>query len=89
MPATASAGEQARTDTASRAAHLSGSFTLLEFAPDVTVSVAFQEYAAGGQLVDEKDVVQFLTELYDELRGQALGPDESLALIAELMAQQE
>lgn len=70
-------------------ASMSGSFTLLEFAPGVAVSVAFQEYAAGGQLVDEEDVVQFLTDLYDRLRGQALDADESLALIAELAAQQE
>lgn len=65
-------------------ASMSGSFTLLEFAPDVAASVAFQEYAAGGQLVDDEDVLQFLGELHDELRGQALGADESLALITKL-----
>ncbi|MGH3927758.1 MAG: helix-turn-helix domain-containing protein, partial [Pseudonocardiaceae bacterium] len=68
---------------------MSGSFILLDFAPGVAVSAAYQEYAAGGHMVDDQDVVRLLSDLHDGLRGQALGDDESLALIAELAQQAE
>lgn len=63
---------------------MSGSFTLLDFAPGVSINVAYLEHAAGGHLVDDQDVVRLLRNLYDALRSQALGANESLALIAEL-----
>lgn len=62
---------------------MSGSFTLLSFAPGVSPDVAYQEYAVGGHLVDDQDVVGLLSSLHDELRDQALGVDESLNLISE------
>jgi transcriptional regulator with XRE-family HTH domain len=68
---------------------MSGSFILLDFAPGVSVSAAYQEYAAGGHMVDDQDVVRLLSDLHNRLRGQALGDDESLALIAELAQQAE
>ena len=62
---------------------MSGSFTLLSFAPGVSPDVAYQEYAVGGHLVDDQDVVGLLSSLHDELRDQALGARESLTLISE------
>ncbi|MQA14863.1 MAG: helix-turn-helix domain-containing protein [Pseudonocardiaceae bacterium] len=68
---------------------MSGSFTLLSFPPGVSVDIAYQEYAVGGDLIDDQEIVQRLSTLYDELRDQALGADESLDLISELMQQTE
>lgn len=62
---------------------MSGSFTLLSFAPGVSPDIAYQEYAVGGHLVDDQDVVGLLSSLHDELRDQALDADESLTLISE------
>ncbi|MGH3426730.1 MAG: helix-turn-helix domain-containing protein [Mycobacteriales bacterium] len=70
-------------------ASMSGSFTLLDFAPGVLSRCVYQEYAAGGHLVDDPGVVQLLNDLYDALRRQALDADESLALIAEVTQQAE
>jgi transcriptional regulator with XRE-family HTH domain len=63
---------------------MSGSFTLLSFAPGVSADIAYQEYAVGGHLVDDQDAVRLLSGLYGELREQALASDESLTLISEL-----
>lgn len=63
---------------------MAGSFTLLHFAPGVYESIAYQEYAVGGHMVDDRDDVQRLSALYDQLQDQALGCDESLTMISEL-----
>jgi hypothetical protein len=68
---------------------MSGSFTLLGFGLEVSLDVGYQEYAAGGHLVDDQYVVRLLSDLHESLRGQALDADESLALIAELALQVE
>ncbi|MGH3538128.1 MAG: helix-turn-helix domain-containing protein [Pseudonocardiaceae bacterium] len=68
---------------------MSGSFALLDFGLEVSLDVGYQEYAAGGHLVDDQEVVQLLSDLYDALRDQALDADESLAMIAELAQQVE
>ncbi len=68
---------------------MSGSFALLDFGLEVSLDVGYQEYAAGGHLVDDQEVVRLLSDLYDSLRGQALDADESLALITELAQQVE
>lgn len=68
---------------------MSGSFILLDFAPGVAVSAAYQEYAVGGHMVDDQDVVRSMSDLHDELRSQALGDDESLALITEMAQRAE
>lgn len=62
---------------------MSGSFTLLEFAPGVSLPIGYQEYAIGGHLVDEQDAVRELADVYDQLRDQALGPEESLNMLSE------
>ncbi|MGH3942354.1 MAG: Scr1 family TA system antitoxin-like transcriptional regulator [Pseudonocardiaceae bacterium] len=63
---------------------MSGSFALLDFGLEVALDVGYQEYAAGGHLVDDQEIVRLLSDLHDMLRGQALDADASLALIAEL-----
>jgi len=68
---------------------MSGSFTLLDFGLEVALDVGYQEYAAGGHLVDDQDVVRLLSNLHDSLGDQALDADESLALITELAQQRE
>lgn len=68
---------------------MSGSFTLLDFAPGVSPPIAYQEYAVGGHLVDEQDAVQELSDLHDQLQDQALGPDESLIVISDLIQRAE
>lgn len=64
-------------------------FTVLQFAPGVSLDVAYLEHPGGGHLVDDQDVVQLLTGLHDDLRDQALGTSESLDLISELARQAE
>jgi Domain of unknown function (DUF5753) len=68
---------------------MSGSFALLDFGLEVSLDVGYQEYAAGGHLVDDQDVVRLLSDLHDSLRGQALDADESLAFVTELAQQAE
>ncbi|MGH4018842.1 MAG: helix-turn-helix domain-containing protein [Pseudonocardiaceae bacterium] len=63
---------------------MQGAFSLLSFPEGLLPDAAYQEYAVGGHLIDDASIVARLTTLYDELRGQALGVDESLAMIAEL-----
>lgn len=63
---------------------LSGAFTVLSFPPDVLPDVGWQEYAMGGHLIDDDESVECLSRLAQEIRGQALGADDSLALIADL-----
>lgn len=64
---------------------MSGSFTLLEFAPGVSSPIAYQEYAVGGHLVDDQDAVRELSGVYDQLQAQALDESRSLDMIVELM----
>jgi hypothetical protein len=64
---------------------MSGSFTVLEFAPGVSSPIAYQEYAVGAHLVDDHDVVHELSGVYDQLQTQALDEDESLSMILELI----
>jgi len=64
---------------------MSGSFTLLEFAPGVSPQIGYQEYAVGAHLVDDpKDVLE-LGHVYDELHAEALDERESLGLISGLI----
>jgi transcriptional regulator with XRE-family HTH domain len=68
---------------------MSGSFILLDFAPGVAVSAAYQEYAVGGHLVDDQDVARLLSDLHGDLLSRALGDDDSLALITEMAQRAE
>lgn len=68
---------------------MSGSFALLDFGLEISLDIGYQEYAAGGHIVDDQDVVRLLSDLHDSLRGQALDADESLAFVTELAHQAE
>jgi transcriptional regulator with XRE-family HTH domain len=65
---------------------MSGPFSLLSFPEGVLDDAAYQEYAVGGHVIEDKSVVLQLDTLFNKLRSQALGEDESLAMIAELIA---
>ncbi|MGB8200500.1 MAG: helix-turn-helix transcriptional regulator [Pseudonocardiaceae bacterium] len=65
---------------------MSGSFTVLEFAPGVSAPIAYQDYAVATHLVDDQDVVRELSEVYDQLQAQALDESRSLDMISGLMA---
>ena len=62
---------------------MSGAFTLLSFPQGLLPDAGWQEYALGGHIIDDPSDVTSLTTLYDELRNQALGHDESLTLLTE------
>lgn len=64
---------------------LSGSFALLDFPPDTWPSAVYQEYAVGGHLVDDQDVVKALDTLFTELRERALSEQDSARLISKLV----
>ncbi len=64
---------------------MSGSFTLLEFAPGVSAPIAYQEYAVYGHLVDDQDIVREMSGVYDQLHTQALDERQSLDKIQELI----
>lgn len=64
---------------------MAGAFTLLGFPESVLPDTGWQEYALGGHLIDGPSEVAALAKLYDELRGAALGRDESLTLLAEFL----
>lgn len=63
---------------------MAGAFTVLSFPDELLPDAGWQEYALGGHIIDDASDVAFLATLYDELRSQALGCDESLTLLAEL-----
>lgn len=63
---------------------VSGPFSLLSFPDQLLADVAYQEYAVGGHVIEDQEVVSKLAMLFSELRSQALGANESLAMIAEL-----
>lgn len=63
---------------------MAASFSLLSFPEGLLHDVAYQEYAVGGDVIEDATVVSQLDRLFDKLRGQALGDDESLAMITEL-----
>jgi len=64
---------------------LTGSFTVLEFAPGVSAPLAYQEYAGYGHLVDDQDVIRELSGKYDQLHDQALDESNSLEMISGLI----
>ncbi len=63
---------------------MTGSFTVLEFAPGVSSPIAYQEYPGYGHLVDDQDAIRELSGVYDHLHAQALDERRSLDLIVEL-----
>lgn len=64
---------------------MSGSFTVLEFAPGVSSPLAYQEYAVGGHMVDDQDEVRELSGVYDQVQSQALNESTSMDMILRLI----
>lgn len=65
-------------------ASMSGSFAVLTFGPGVAPPFGYQEHAIGGHVVDDRNAVSQLAELWELLRSQALSSDESLRWLSEL-----
>lgn len=64
---------------------MQGSFTVLSFPDDVLDDVAVLENALAGHTVDDGPEVSSLIRLHSQIRDQALGDDESLATLADLL----
>lgn len=64
-----------------------GPFSLLSFPDQLLADMAYQEDATGGRLTDTPSVVAGLHALFEELLKHASGPDESIAMIAQLTEQ--
>ncbi|SEG96151.1 Helix-turn-helix domain-containing protein [Saccharopolyspora kobensis] len=62
-------------------ASVSGSFTLLDFPLETWPSMAYQEYAVGGHLVDDKEAVAALGTVFQRLGDLALNEKDSAAAI--------
>jgi hypothetical protein len=62
---------------------LSGGFVLLDFDPEISMPTGYLEYAAGGQLVDDPDVVRTLSERFATLSNQAMPETDSANYIGE------
>jgi len=56
---------------------MSGGFTLLSFPDDSSAPVAYSDYAFGGQMEHEPNVVAQLSEVYEELAELALSEQDS------------
>lgn len=66
---------------------MNGPFSLLSFPDDLLADVAYQEFVVGGHVIDDQSIVSQLDMLFNQLRSQALAPNESLAVIAQLADQ--
>lgn len=63
---------------------VAGPFSLLSFPDEMLADVAWQEYAMGGHVIDDRLIVSQLTTLFSEVYGQTLDAAESLAMIVQL-----
>jgi hypothetical protein len=68
---------------------MSGGFILLSFPDDTSAPVAFVDYALGGQLEHEPNVVAQLSEVYEELVNRALSAEESVAFIVDWLSKEK
>lgn len=62
---------------------MSGGFILLSFPDDSSAPVAYSDYAFGGQMEHEPNVVAQLSQVFDELAEQALSEKESAEFIGD------
>ncbi|HEY7593565.1 MAG TPA: helix-turn-helix transcriptional regulator [Actinophytocola sp.] len=62
---------------------MSGGFILLSFPDDSSAPVAYSDYAFGGQMEHEPNVVAQLSEVFDELAEQALSEKQSAEFIGD------
>jgi len=62
---------------------MSGGFILLNFPDDSSAPVAYSDYAFGGQMEHEPNVVAQLSKVFDELAERALSEKESAEVIGD------
>jgi len=68
---------------ATRVHSMAGGFIILDFAAEISSSIAYFDNVPGGQLIhDSRDVAQ-LSDVYDELARQALSVEDTVAFITE------
>lgn len=65
-----------------------GPFSLLSFPDQILPDMVYEENAISGRLSDTPSVVTAFRRLFEELRSQALTPEESLAMVAQLLEEQ-
>ncbi len=58
---------------------MAGSFAVLTFDPGVAPPFGYQEHAIGGHVVDDRDAVSQLRNLWELLRNQALSSTRACA----------
>ncbi|MGH3517376.1 MAG: helix-turn-helix domain-containing protein [Haloechinothrix sp.] len=68
---------------------MAGSITVLHFDADVSLPVGYYEYAIGGHLIDDQNVVSKLDQLCDIMAERAASEEASRQLIIELAEQAE
>jgi hypothetical protein len=56
---------------------------LRDIDPEISLPTGYLEYAAGGQLVDDPDVVRTLSERFAKLSDQAMSETDSTNYISE------
>jgi transcriptional regulator with XRE-family HTH domain len=63
---------------------MDGACTLLRFPEPADPDIVYMQYRLGSVYLEDPSDVGVYADLFDHLRSRALGPDESLALIAEV-----
>lgn len=63
-------------------------FTLLDFPPGMSAAVVYYEHIVGGRVEQDRKVVGQLSELYDELTGFSMSPDEAIAFLERWIEEQ-
>ena len=63
---------------------MEGSFVLLRFPDDADPDTVYVTMATGGVFQEKADELQLYATIFERLRGAALSPEESIALIARL-----
>ncbi len=61
---------------------MAGSFTVMDFPPGTIKTIGYQQYAAGGSIVDKPSSVTKLDEIYHSLLEQSLTVDSSRNMLA-------
>jgi transcriptional regulator with XRE-family HTH domain len=65
-------------------AGMDGTFAILGFPEDGDPDVVYAENATGGLFLEKSEELRRYTFIFDHIRAAALGPEESLALLAQL-----
>ncbi|WP_461121391.1 helix-turn-helix domain-containing protein [Saccharothrix stipae] len=66
-----------------------GAYTLLDFPEPEDAPLLYVSYATGALHIEDRDEVGRAKLLFNHLLGQALGPEDSIALIERILAERE